>query len=120
MERTELIRLLGARSVLAEPTPRRIVEEREPERFMTAFAQAVAEAETVLVCDPLPLKATVSLVARWPASETTWALVRMWPCLSTTKPEPTATLLSVAGPSNPLPVEGNVLVISTTPVASRS
>jgi len=26
---------------------------------------------------PLPLKATVSLVARWPASETTWALVRM-------------------------------------------
>ena len=52
MERTELIRLLGARSVLAEPTPRRIVEEREPERFMTAFAQAVAEAETVLVCDP--------------------------------------------------------------------
>ena len=52
MERLELIRLLGAGSVLAEPTPLRIVEEREPERFMTAFAQAVAEAETVVVCDP--------------------------------------------------------------------
>jgi O-succinylbenzoic acid--CoA ligase len=52
MERLELIRLLGARSALAEPMPLRVVEEREPERFMTAFAQAVAEAETVLVCDP--------------------------------------------------------------------
>jgi O-succinylbenzoic acid--CoA ligase len=52
MERLELIQLLGARSALAEPTPRRVVEEREPERFMAAFAQAVAEAETVLVCDP--------------------------------------------------------------------
>jgi len=52
MERVELIRRLGARSVLAEPTPLRAVEEREPERFMVAFAHAVAEAETVLVCDP--------------------------------------------------------------------
>ena len=52
MERVELIRRLGARSVLAEPTPLRAVEEREPERFMTAFVHAVAEAETVLVCDP--------------------------------------------------------------------
>ena len=52
MERTELIRLLGGRPALAEPAPLRIVEEREPERFMAAFAQAVAEAETVLVCDP--------------------------------------------------------------------
>ena len=52
MERVELIRRLGARSVLAEPTPLRAVEEREPERFMTAFAQTVAQSETVLVCDP--------------------------------------------------------------------
>jgi len=52
MERLELIRLLGARSALAEPTSLRVVEEREPERFMAVFAQAVAEAETVLVCDP--------------------------------------------------------------------
>ena len=52
MERTELIRLLGPRSALAEPIPLRVVEEREPGRFMAAFAQAVAEAETVVVCDP--------------------------------------------------------------------
>jgi O-succinylbenzoic acid--CoA ligase len=52
MERLELIRQLGARAALAEPTPLRVVEEREPERFMAAFAQAVAEAETVVVCDP--------------------------------------------------------------------
>jgi O-succinylbenzoic acid--CoA ligase len=52
MERTELIRRLGPRSALAEPTPLRVVEEREPGRFMAAFAQAVAEAETVVVCDP--------------------------------------------------------------------
>jgi len=52
MERLELIQRLGARSVLAGPTPLRVVEEREPERFMAAFARAVAGAETVLVCDP--------------------------------------------------------------------
>ena len=52
MERLELIRLLGGEPALAEPTPLRVVEEREPERFMTAFARAVAEAETVFVCDP--------------------------------------------------------------------
>jgi O-succinylbenzoic acid--CoA ligase len=52
MERLELIRLLGARAALAEPVPLRVVEEREPDRFMAAFAQAVAQAETVLVCDP--------------------------------------------------------------------
>ena len=52
MERLELIRLLGARHALAEPAPLRVVEEREPERFMTAFAQTVAQSETVLVCDP--------------------------------------------------------------------
>jgi len=52
MERLELIRMLGGRPNLAEPAPLRLVEEREPERFMAAFAQAVAEAETVLVGDP--------------------------------------------------------------------
>jgi o-succinylbenzoate---CoA ligase len=52
MERLELIQLLGARSVLAEPAPLRLVEERQPERFMAAFAQAAADAETVVVCDP--------------------------------------------------------------------
>jgi O-succinylbenzoic acid--CoA ligase len=52
MERLELIRLLGGRSALAEPAPLRVVEERDPARFMAAFAQAVAEAETVFVCDP--------------------------------------------------------------------
>jgi O-succinylbenzoic acid--CoA ligase len=52
MERIEMIRLLGARVALAEPAPLRVIEEREPERFMAVFAQAVAEAETVLVCDP--------------------------------------------------------------------
>ena len=52
MERLELIQLLGARAVLAEPTPLQVIEERDPERFMAAFAQAVAEAETILVCDP--------------------------------------------------------------------
>jgi len=52
MERLELIQLLGAPSALAEPAALRVVEERDPERFMAAFARAVAEAETVLVCDP--------------------------------------------------------------------
>ena len=45
-------------------------------------------AATVVVCEPLPLKTTLTESAAWPLSVTTWALVRMKPSFETTNPEP--------------------------------
>ena len=51
MERIELVRRLGV--PLRVDAPRNVVvEEREPERFMVAFGEAVAAGSTVFVADP--------------------------------------------------------------------
>ena len=51
MERTELVRRLGITLRVAAPRDV-IVEEREPERFMAAFGEAMAAGATVFVADP--------------------------------------------------------------------
>lgn len=51
MDRVELARLLGAPCVSAEPRDV-VVDEREPARFIAAFAGAVAAGGTVFVADP--------------------------------------------------------------------
>jgi O-succinylbenzoic acid--CoA ligase len=51
MERVELARRLGAALRVAESRDV-VVEERESERFMAAFAEAVAAGGTVFVADP--------------------------------------------------------------------
>ena len=51
MERIELVRRLGV--PLRVVAPRNVVvEEREPERFMAAFGEAVTAGSTVFVADP--------------------------------------------------------------------
>lgn len=53
MERAELARLLGAPFAAAEAAPGpRVIEEREPQRFMAAFAEAVAAGGEVFLADP--------------------------------------------------------------------
>ncbi|MBC8041095.1 MAG: AMP-binding protein [Opitutaceae bacterium] len=51
MERVDLIRLLGAEPMLAEPRDV-VVEAREPEAFMDKFTEAVAAGGTVFLADP--------------------------------------------------------------------
>lgn len=51
MERAELARRLGAEMRVAEPCDR-VVEERDPARFMAVFAEAVAGGGMVFVADP--------------------------------------------------------------------
>lgn len=52
MERVDLIRLLGAADVLAEAREAVVVEEREPERFIEAFIEAVTAGGAVFLADP--------------------------------------------------------------------
>jgi O-succinylbenzoic acid--CoA ligase len=51
MERAELARALGATAVAREAR-NVFISESEPARFMTAFAQAVANGGNVFLCDP--------------------------------------------------------------------
>ena len=51
MDRVELARLLGASTIVAEPR-NVVVEASEPERFIAAFAGAVAAGGTVFLADP--------------------------------------------------------------------
>jgi O-succinylbenzoic acid--CoA ligase len=51
MERAELARALGATAV-AQEARNVFISESEPARFMTAFAQAVANGGNVFLCDP--------------------------------------------------------------------
>ncbi|MEZ0217278.1 MAG: AMP-binding protein [Rariglobus sp.] len=51
MERVDLIRLLGAEPLLAEPRDV-VVEAREPAVFIEKFAEAVAAGGTVFLADP--------------------------------------------------------------------
>ncbi|HTJ78184.1 MAG TPA: AMP-binding protein [Rariglobus sp.] len=51
MDRAELVRLLGAHPVVAEPRDV-VVEERDPARFMAAFTDAVAAGGNVFIADP--------------------------------------------------------------------
>jgi o-succinylbenzoate---CoA ligase len=51
MERVDLIRLLGAETAVSEPRDV-VVEERDPERFIAAFTEAVAAGGTVFLADP--------------------------------------------------------------------
>ena len=51
MERIELVRRLGVTLRVAAPRDV-IVEEREPERFMAAFGEAMAAGAAVFVADP--------------------------------------------------------------------
>lgn len=51
MDRAELARLLGAEMAVAEPRDV-VIAEREPERFMAAFADAVAAGGRVFLADP--------------------------------------------------------------------
>ena len=53
MERSELARLLGAETAVAEtPAEPIVIAEREPERFMAAFTSAVASGAEVFLADP--------------------------------------------------------------------
>lgn len=56
MERVELARILGAGPTVGE-TRDRVVEERDPARFMDRFVAAVADGGTVFVADPTWAKA---------------------------------------------------------------
>ena len=51
MERADLIRLLGAEPLLAEPRDI-VVEARDPAAFIAQFTEAVAAGGTVFLADP--------------------------------------------------------------------
>jgi O-succinylbenzoic acid--CoA ligase len=52
MERGELALRLGGGAVAARPGPPRVVESRDPSRFMESFAEAVAAGGEVFLADP--------------------------------------------------------------------
>lgn len=64
MERGELAALLGVRARAGANAPSRAIEERDPARFMAAFAQAVAAAGNVFLANPSWKAAERAVLAR--------------------------------------------------------
>ncbi|HEY8932318.1 MAG TPA: hypothetical protein VIM44_03285, partial [Rariglobus sp.] len=86
MERVDLIRLLGAEPLLAEPRDV-VVEAREPADFIARFTDAVAAGGTVFLADPAWSQAERAqfnaLIGHWSSDIGHSRAGRGWLCIPT-------------------------------------